>query len=119
MKNLYLRVARWIMVLVGGAMIGGGLVLHAQIAVGQHMRDEVGNTFWLWRGIGRMTFWLQGDVTQTAIALYDDVPESVIKEADRAAWVLVGVGVVLAAASFAVRPRRRRVATKSTKTGRR
>lgn len=110
MKAFYLRLARWSMVLLGGVLLGGGLVLHAQVAVAYHMREEVDNTFFLWRGIGRLTFMFQKEVTQTAFSLRD-IPQSVMLEADRAAWVLVGLGVVIAASSCAIRPRRRAAAT--------
>ena len=105
MKNLYIRFARWLLVVLGAMLAGGGLVLHAQVAVAHHMRHEVSNTFFLWRGIGRLTFSLQDQVTQTAFVL-DEIPPEVLEEADRTAWVLVIIGavVVLLATLIRVRP---------------
>lgn len=104
MKKLYVRAASWLLMLTGGVLIGAGLVLHAQVAVAHVMREEVGSTFILWRGIGRLTFSLQSQVTQTAFAI-DDIPKSVLVEADRAAWVLVVIGAVVTLLSLLVRPR--------------
>ena len=107
MKTLYVRVARWMLLLLGGMLIGGGLVLHAQVAVAHVMREEVDSTFILWRGIGRLTFSLQSEATRTAFAI-DDIPKNVLAEADRAAWVLVVIGVVVTALTFLVRTRSQR-----------
>jgi hypothetical protein len=104
LKNLYIRVARWLLLLFGGVLIGGGLVLHAQVAVAHVMREEVESTFILWRGIGRLTFSLQSEVTRTACAI-DEIPKSVLAEADRTAWVLVVIGAVLAALTLLIRSR--------------
>ena len=94
MKNAYIRLARWLLVVLGSMLAGGGLVLHAEIAVAHHMRDGVASTFFLWRGIGRLTFSLQSEVTQTAFVL-DDIPPNVLTEADRTAWVLMINGAVV------------------------
>ena len=95
LKNLYVRLTRWLVLLLGGVLLGGGLVLHAQVAVMQHMRDEVENTFILWRGIGKLTFMFQDEFTQASLALHD-FPPGFLAEADRAAWVLVVIGALVA-----------------------
>ena len=49
-------VARWLFTFLGGALLGAGLVLHGQVALARYMRQEVDNTFFLWRAIGHATF---------------------------------------------------------------
>ncbi len=105
MKNFYTKLAAWLTLLLGGILIGGGLVLHAQVAVWHHIRDEVDNTFFLWRGVGKLTFLFQDETTKAALALHE-IPSDVLREADRAAWVLVIVGAVVALMSLAIRPDR-------------
>ena len=106
MKNAYVKLARWLLVVLGSMLAGGGLVLHAQVAVAHYLRHEVASTFFLWRGIGRLTFSLQSDVTQTAFAL-DDIPPDVLTEADRTAWVLVIIGAVVVMLANLIRVRRK------------
>ncbi len=97
-----LSVARWWMSVLGGMLIGAGLVLHGQVAVARFIREEVENTFVLWRGIGNLTFMFQGDQTQMALWLFD-IPVRVITESNRAAWTLVAVGLIFSFTSFAFR----------------
>ena len=92
---MILRLIRWWLLLVGGVLLGAGLVLHGQIAMARLVRDEVDNVFVLWRGIGRMTFFLQDDVTQTSLLLHD-LPEKVLLESDRGAWILTIIGALIA-----------------------
>jgi len=89
------RLARWLCAVLGGVILGGGLVLHGQVAMARYMRDEVDSTFFLWRAIGRATFVFQGGETQMALAM-SNVPEAALIESDRAGWVLVIVGVLIA-----------------------
>ncbi len=90
-----LGVARWFCAVLGGAILGAGLVLHGQVAMARYMRHEVEGTFFLWRAIGEATFTLQGGDTRMALAMAE-VPEAALKESDRAGWVLVVVGSLLA-----------------------
>ena len=83
--------ARWFFAVLGGVLLGGGLVLHGQVALARQMRKEVDNTFFLWRAIGEATFAFQTDEVRMALWM-NEVPEPAIKESDRAAWVLVVVG---------------------------
>jgi hypothetical protein len=53
-------IARWLFTLVGGVLVGAGLVLHGQVALARYMRDEVDNTFFLWRALGEATIVSQG-----------------------------------------------------------
>lgn len=89
------RVARWACAVLGGVILGGGLVLHGQVAMARYMRAEVDGTFFLWRAIGRATFAFQGGDTQMALAM-SNVPEAALVESDRAAWVMVVVGSLIA-----------------------
>ncbi|MBL8728203.1 MAG: hypothetical protein JNM25_07230 [Planctomycetes bacterium] len=90
-----LRVARWLCAVLGGVILGSGLVLHGQVAMARYMRAEVDSTFFLWRAIGRATFAFQGGDTQMALAM-SNVPEAALVESDRAGWVLVIVGSLVA-----------------------
>lgn len=89
------RLVRWLCAVLGGTVLGAGLVLHGQVAMARYMREEVDNTFFLWRAIGHATFVFQGGETQMALAM-STVPEAALVESDRAAWVLVVVGALIA-----------------------
>lgn len=104
--------ARWFFALFGGVLLGAGLVLHGQVAVARVMRQQVHNTFFLWRAIGEATFALQGDDVRIALWL-DEVPESAIRDSDRAAWMLVIVGSLVGITG----PLLRRPASKGGKAG--
>lgn len=84
-------IARWLFTLLGGVLLGSGLVLHGQVALARYMREEVDNTFFLWRAMGEATFVFQGGETRMALAM-SEVPDEALKHSDRAAWVLVIVG---------------------------
>lgn len=90
-----LRLARWLCAVLGGVILGGGLVLHGQVAMARYMREEVDSTFFLWRAIGHATFVFQGGETQMALAM-SHVPDAALRESDRAGWVLVVVGSLIA-----------------------
>ncbi|MCA8965707.1 MAG: hypothetical protein H6838_03535 [Planctomycetes bacterium] len=90
-----LRFLRWLVVLIGGVLVGGGLVLHGQVAVARYMREEVDRTFFLWRAIGNATFAFQSDDVRMALVAAE-TPEEALRESDRAAWVLVIIGGLLA-----------------------
>jgi hypothetical protein len=95
------RFVRWLLTLLGGVLVGASLVLHGQLTVACHMRDEVDHTFFLWRAVGRLTFMFQGDAIQSALIL-GDLPERVLVESERAAWSLLFAGVILLLASWLV-----------------
>lgn len=99
---MVLRIARWWLTLIGGVLLGMGLVLHGQVAMVYYLRNEVEGTFFLWRWIGKLTFAFQDSETQTALTAAD-FRVSLIREADRGAWTLVAIGVILAATAFLVR----------------
>lgn len=90
-----LGVARWACAVLGGTILGAGLVLHGQVAMARYMRNEVEGTFFLWRAIGEATFAFQDGQTRMALAMAE-VPEQALKESDRAGWVLVVVGSLIA-----------------------
>ncbi|HEB52611.1 MAG TPA: hypothetical protein ENI87_05065 [bacterium] len=90
-----LGIARWLFTMIGGLVLGAGLVLHGQVALARYMRNEVENTFFLWRALGHATFAFQGGETRIALAMAE-VPKEALKESDRAAWTLVIVGGLLA-----------------------
>lgn len=90
-----LRFLRWLCTVLGGAVLGVGLALHGQVALARYMRSEVDRTFVLWRALGHATFAFQGGETRMALAM-KEVPEEALRESDRAAWVLVAVGGLIA-----------------------
>jgi hypothetical protein len=104
---MVIRIVRWWLTLLGGILIGAGLVLHGQLTVACHMREQVEDTFFLWRAVGRMTFLFQGDAVQSALVL-GDLPELVLVKSERAAWSLLFLGVILLLASALLRPAARR-----------
>ena len=106
-------IARWLLTLLGGTLLGCGLVLHGQVALARYTRDEVDNTFVLWRAMGHATFAFQGGETRMALAMAE-VPEEALEHSDRAAWVLVVVGGIVALAGPILVRRRERVAPKSS-----
>lgn len=79
----------------GGALLGAGLVMRAQVALAHHSREEVQSVFFLWRGIGQLTFVFQDNTTKMALWM-NEIPDEVLAESDRAAWALVIVGAVIA-----------------------
>lgn len=90
---------RWLLTLFGGVLVGAGLVLHGQVALAHLMRQEVANTFFLWRAVGEATIFLQGGDVRFAFALRE-VPPEVLQESDIAAWTLVVVGCLIALAAL-------------------
>lgn len=99
------RIARWFFTLLGGILLGAGLVLHGQVALARYARREVAGTFFLWRELGNVTFAFQGGDTRFALAMAE-VPDRVIRESDRAAWVLVTIGGLVALAGPLLRGHR-------------
>ena len=106
-------IGRWICTVGGGVLLGAGLVLHGQVALARYMRDEVDMTFFLWRALGEATFAFQGDETRMALAM-SEVSEEALRQSDRAAWVLVLVGVLIAMTGPMLR--RGRIGGKPTST---
>jgi len=88
-------IVRWLFTFIGGVLLGSGLVLHGQVSLARHMREEVDNTFFLWRAMGEATFAFQGGETRMALAM-SEVPTEALAQSDRAAWVLVIVGGLVA-----------------------
>lgn len=88
-------IARWGFTCLGGVLLGSGLVLNGQVALARHLQNEVENTFFLWRAIGRATIFLQGDDVQLALAM-SEVSQDTLRESALAAWTLVAVGGLLA-----------------------
>lgn len=100
-----LPLLRWLLVVIGGALVGVGLALHGQVALARHMREEVDRTFVLWRALGEATFAFQGGETRMALAM-KEVPSAALRESDRAAWVLVAIGGLITLTGPLVRSRR-------------
>ena len=106
-------IARWLFTFIGGVLFGSGLVLHGQVALARYMREEVDNTFFLWRMMGDATFAFQGGKTRMALAM-SEVPGEALVHSDRAAWVLVVVsGLVAMSGPMLRRGRRQQKAARS------
>ncbi|MBM3974080.1 MAG: hypothetical protein FJ301_08275 [Planctomycetes bacterium] len=90
---------RWMLTTLGGLVAGVGVTLHSQVAFARFLQDEVDGTFFVWRAIGRATFWFQGESTQLALAMAE-VPASALRASDIAAWTLVAVGGLVAFAGL-------------------
>lgn len=86
---------RWLLTLLGGVVVGVGVTLHGQVAFARFLQDEVDRTFFVWRAIGRATFWFQGEEARLALAMAE-VPPSALRASDVAAWSLVAIGGLLA-----------------------
>ncbi len=93
-----LAFARWFFAVAGGLVLGAGLTLHGQVAFARYVKQQVDGTFFLWRAIGDATFAFQGGETQMALAMAE-VPDAALVESDRAAWVLVIIGALIALTS--------------------
>lgn len=100
------RIARWFFTLLGGLLLGAGMVLHGQVALARYARHEVASTFFLWRELGNLTFAFQGGDTRFALAMAE-LPDRVLRESDRAAWVLVTIGGLVALVGPLLRGHRR------------
>jgi hypothetical protein len=90
-----LGIARWLFTLLGGLLLGAGLVLHGQVALARHMKNQVESTGWVWRALGEATFAFQSGDVRMAMAM-QEVPDAALKQSDRAAWVVVIVGSLIA-----------------------
>jgi hypothetical protein len=88
---------RWLLTMSGGLVAGVGATLHGQVAFARFLQHEVDATFFVWRAIGRATYWFQGESTQLALAMAE-VPESALRSSDVAAWTLVAIGGLVALA---------------------
>ena len=99
-------IARWLFTVLGGVLLGAGLVLHGHVALARYMREEVDNTFFLWRAMGHATFAFQGAETRMALAM-SEVPNEALRHSDRAAWMLVVVGGIVALSGPMLRRGRR------------
>ena len=78
-----------------GVMVGAGLLLYGQVRFGLYIHDEVENTFFLWRAIGEVTYFLQAPETQLALALHE-VDKSLLMESRRAGITLMIIGALIA-----------------------
>jgi hypothetical protein len=113
---LMLALVRWFFTLAGGVVLGAGLTLHGQVAFARYCQHQVDSTFFLWRAIGHATFAFQGGETRMALAM-GEVPEAALRESDRAAWVLVVVGGLVALTAPLLRGGRRSPPSQARRAG--
>jgi hypothetical protein len=109
---MVLRAIRWLLLVLGGVLLGAGLFLHGQVAVARDIRGQVDGTFFLWREIGRATFFMQGSDPRIGLTLAE-VPEEVLQMSNRTGWTLVWFGLAVAVLTpWLLRPRGRGPAPK-------
>lgn len=108
------RLLRWIFLVLGGALLGAGLFLHGQVAVADYMRAEVRGTFFLWRGIGRISFVFQDGQTKTALWL-SELDASVLDHSRHAATVMLTLGGLLVLVAPWMHCRRQRPSRRASK----
>lgn len=105
--GLILRFARASMRFVAGLLVGLGLMLYGQLQTAELMREQVQETFWLWRNIGHATFFLQGTDVQVALLL-STIADEHYQHSNRVALTLMIVGGCLLFAAAFVRQRPKR-----------
>jgi hypothetical protein len=102
---MVLRLIRWFLVLLAGVLLGAGLFLHGQVAVARDIRRQVDDTFFLWREVGKATFFIQSNDHRIGLTLAE-VPEDVLAMSNRTAWTLVCFGLAMALAAPLLLPLR-------------
>lgn len=95
---MILRLIRWWAVLLAGGLLGAGVVLHGQLAMGRLIREEVESVPGIYRAIGHATFFLQDATTRSSLLLHE-IPEEALEEGDHMAWTLVICGALCALAA--------------------
>lgn len=110
------RLARWWLLVLGSMFLGGGLVLYSQVECALLIREEVSNTFFLWRGIGHLTFMFHDNMTQFSLWL-DTMPPNTIEESRRSAIAFLTIGGVLFGLSLVVRAVTPRAKAKASRPG--
>lgn len=85
------RLLRWLFLVGGGALLGAGLVLLGQLAVAEHLRAKAQAKFFLWRGIGQVSFIFQDDQTKLALWL-NEIDARVLDHSRQGAWVMIVLG---------------------------
>lgn len=95
---MLIRLMRWFLVLLGGVLLGAGLFLHGQVAVARDIRRQVDDTFFLWREVGKATFFIQSSDHRIGLTLAE-VPEDVLAMSNRTGWILVCFGLAMAVAT--------------------
>jgi uncharacterized membrane protein HdeD (DUF308 family) len=88
---MWSRLLRWSLLVGGGALLGAGLVLLGQLVFAEHMRAQAQNTFFLWRGIGQLSFIFQDDQTKLALWL-NEIDGKILDHSRHAACVLLVLG---------------------------
>ncbi|MBK8980395.1 MAG: hypothetical protein IPM29_31220 [Planctomycetes bacterium] len=96
------RLARAFVLLMAGGLLGCGLLMMGQVHSLHYLRQEVRDTFFLWRGIGKITFAWQDDMTKAALWA-DDIPESVLREWEHGAWAFLALGALAALVAATMR----------------
>lgn len=85
------RLLRWWFLVGGGALLGAGLVLLGQLVFAEHMRARAQGTFFLWRGIGQVSFIFQDDQTKLALWL-NEIDGKILDHSRHVAWVMIVLG---------------------------
>lgn len=85
------RFAVWSCTLAGGACVGAGLFLQAQVHFARYVRDEVRDIGFLRRFVGRATFLWRDKSEKLSLALAE-LPEEALEHSSSLSWVLLVLG---------------------------
>lgn len=92
---MFARLLRWLLLVLSGALLGAGVFLFGQVAFAHHMRAQVQERFFLWRGIGQVSFIFQDSTTKMALWL-NELDEKTLHHSAHAAWVMIVLGSLMA-----------------------
>jgi len=85
------RISAWFCTLLGGASVGAGVFLLAQVQFALYVRGEVHELGFLRRFLGRATF-LWRDKTEKLSLAISELPESAFETSERVGWLLILLG---------------------------
>lgn len=88
-----LRLTKCLLYFCSGFMVGVGLLLYGQVRLAMLVKEEVEGTFFLWRAIGNVTYFLQGQSTQVALTV-GQLPREYLVHSKRVGLTLIVFGAL-------------------------
>jgi len=85
------RTSAWFCTLLGGACVGAGVFLLAQVQFALYVKGEVQGLGLLRRFLGRATF-LWRDKTEKLSLAVSELPDSAFENSERLGWLLILMG---------------------------
>ena len=101
-----LRCTKSLLYFLSGFLVGVGLLLYGQVKLAMTIKEEVEGTFFLWRAIGNVTYFLQGQSTQVALTV-GKLPQEYLVHSKRVGLTLIALGVLCGLISPWCKKRRR------------